>query len=87
MATPCVITCVTGNAQGAGTDGNVYIVLFGENGTSSKISLATSETHEDPFEQCQRDVFRVKVCIYNHRYNRYLVIINVHLTYFLLILY
>ncbi|KAK7089100.1 hypothetical protein V1264_024285, partial [Littorina saxatilis] len=50
-------TVKTSSVNGAGTDANVYIVLFGVNGDSNELHLKTSETNRDPFEKGQEDVF------------------------------
>ena len=46
--------------SGAGTDANVFIVLFGMNGDSGQIHLNKSETYKSPFENDQLDVFIFK---------------------------
>ncbi|CAG5125005.1 unnamed protein product, partial [Candidula unifasciata] len=51
------ITVKTSDVRGAGTDSNVYILLFGANGDSGELHLKKSETFQDPFEQNQTDVF------------------------------
>ena len=45
--------------SGAGTDANVFVVLFGEHGDSGELHLKDSETNKDPFETAQTDVFTV----------------------------
>ncbi|KAL4225451.1 Lipoxygenase y domain-containing protein 1 [Mactra antiquata] len=47
----------TSNVKGAGTDANVYVTLFGDNGDSGSLHLKKSETFKDPFENDQLDVF------------------------------
>lgn len=47
----------TSNVKGAGTDANVYVILFGDNGDSGDLHLKKSETFKDPFENDQLDVF------------------------------
>lgn len=47
----------TSDEKGAGTDANVYIRLFGENGDSGDLHLKDSETNKSPFENNQDDVF------------------------------
>lgn len=39
------VTVYTGNKKGAGTDANVYIVLFGENGDSGQKNLDDSRNN------------------------------------------
>jgi hypothetical protein len=43
--------------RGAGTDANVYVVLFGENGDSGELHLKENESKSSPFENNQSDVF------------------------------
>jgi len=49
----------TSNVKGAGTDANVYVVLFGANGDSGDLHLKKSETNKSPFENDQLDVFTI----------------------------
>jgi hypothetical protein len=48
------IIVITGTADGAGTDANVYITLYGDNGSSGERQL---DTERDNFERGQTDVF------------------------------
>ncbi|XP_074659812.1 lipoxygenase homology domain-containing protein 1-like [Tubulanus polymorphus] len=50
----------TSDVSGAGTDANVFVVIFGANGDSGELHLKTSETFKDPFENNQLDVFTFK---------------------------
>ncbi|WAR01120.1 LOXH1-like protein, partial [Mya arenaria] len=43
----------------SGTDANVYVTLFGDNGDSGPIHLKKSDTNKDPFENDQIDVFTI----------------------------
>uniref|UniRef100_G1RKM4 Lipoxygenase homology domain-containing protein 1 n=1 Tax=Nomascus leucogenys TaxID=61853 RepID=G1RKM4_NOMLE len=52
------VVTVTGNVRGAGTDANVFITLFGENGLSPKLQLTSKS--ESAFEKGNVDVFRVR---------------------------
>jgi hypothetical protein len=53
------ITVITGDKRGAGTDSQVYITLFGNNGKQTqKIHLKDSNNH-NPFEKSQTDKFTV----------------------------
>ncbi|XP_068933675.1 lipoxygenase homology domain-containing protein 1 isoform X3 [Petaurus breviceps papuanus] len=52
-----VIT-MTGDVRGAGTDANVFITIFGENGLSPKLHLSSKS--ESAFEKANVDVFRVR---------------------------
>ena len=49
----------TSDVSGAGTDANVYVILFGSNGDSGEIHLKKSETNKSPFENNQTDVFTI----------------------------
>nr|KAG5694176.1 hypothetical protein BaRGS_016022 [Batillaria attramentaria] len=44
------ITVKTSDVRGAGTDANVYIILFGVNGDSGELHLKDSTTNKSPFE-------------------------------------
>ena len=46
--------------MGAGTDANVFIIIFGENGDSGELALKNSETYKDKFERNHIDVFTFK---------------------------
>lgn len=50
----------TGDVLGAGTDANVFIVIFGEHGDSGELALKNSETYKDKFERNHTDVFSFK---------------------------
>jgi hypothetical protein len=43
--------------SGAGTDANVFVTLFGENGDSGELELKKSETNVNKFEKNKLDVF------------------------------
>ena len=58
-ATSYKITVKTSDLRGAGTDANVYVVIFGENGDSGQLHLKESQTNKDPFERNQQDVFSI----------------------------
>ena len=51
----------TGDRRSAGTDANVYLIIFGDKGDSGELSLKNSETHRDKFERGQTDVFTFKM--------------------------
>lgn len=53
------VSVVTGDVRGAGTNANVYIVLFGEDGDTGKVPLKTSRTFKNKFERGQTDVFTI----------------------------
>ena len=44
-------------AKTAGTDANVYLILHGEKAQSESIQLQHSQTHKDPFENGNTDIF------------------------------
>lgn len=46
--------------MGAGTDANVFMIIFGENGDSGELALKNSETYKDKFERDHTDVFTFK---------------------------
>jgi hypothetical protein len=55
------IIVITGGERGAGTNSQVYVTLFGDDGKrTEKLHLRKSETNKDPFERNQTDKFRVK---------------------------
>ena len=53
-------TVTTSDVRGAGTDANVFMVIFGEHGDSGEIALKHSETFKDKFERDHQDVFYLK---------------------------
>lgn len=53
------IVVVTGDVQGAGTNANVSITLYGTNGDSGKREL--KQKFRDLFERKQTDKFEVEV--------------------------
>ena len=54
------INVKTSNVRGAGTDANVFVILFGANGDTGQLHLDKSETYKDPFENDHIDVFTFK---------------------------
>ena len=54
------ISVKTSDISGAGTDANVLLVLFGENGDSGELALRNSETNINKFERARVDVFNFK---------------------------
>ncbi|XP_042637316.1 lipoxygenase homology domain-containing protein 1 [Orycteropus afer afer] len=52
------VVVATGDVRGAGTDANVFITIFGENGLSPKLHLTSKS--ESAFEKANVDVFRVR---------------------------
>lgn len=43
----------TGDMRGGGTDANVFITIFGDQGDSGERPLVKSETHKNKFEKGQ----------------------------------
>ncbi|XP_045313244.1 lipoxygenase homology domain-containing protein 1 [Leopardus geoffroyi] len=60
VLTPSVyeVVTATGDVRGAGTDANVFITIFGENGLSPKLHLTSKS--ESAFEKANVDVFRMR---------------------------
>ena len=56
-ATTYKVSVKTSDVRGAGTDANVYVVLFGQDGDSGELHLLESETNKSAFENNQTDVF------------------------------
>ncbi|KAK2899220.1 hypothetical protein Q8A67_010638 [Cirrhinus molitorella] len=52
------VTVVTGDTQNAGTDTNIFITVFGANGSMEEMLLAK---HEDRFERGQEDTFNLEI--------------------------
>ncbi|XP_073676001.1 lipoxygenase homology domain-containing protein 1-like [Garra rufa] len=52
------VVTITGDVNGAGTDANVFITLFGEYGITPKLHLASK--NRSAFEKNKTDVFRIK---------------------------
>ena len=48
---------VTGDVRHAGTDANVSLVIYGENGDSGELKLEKSLTHQNKFERGETDEF------------------------------
>ena len=52
----------TGDVKSAGTDANVFLTMFGENGDTGERALSKSETHRDKFERGQvRNIVRIQI--------------------------
>lgn len=47
----------TGDVKNAGTDAKVFVQLFGDNGQTDRIPLATSAGHKNKFERGRTDTF------------------------------
>jgi PLAT/LH2 domain len=48
-----VVNVVTGDVKNAGTDANVYLTIYGEQGDSGERHLQKSETFKNKFERNQ----------------------------------
>ena len=59
-ATSYKVNVTTGDKRGSGTDANVFMTIFGENGDTGEIPLKQSETYKDKFEKGHTDVFLLK---------------------------
>ncbi|RDD42008.1 Lipoxygenase homology domain-containing protein 1 [Trichoplax sp. H2] len=57
---PYTIHVFTGDVDGAGTNANVFLTIFGESGDSGERKLAKSDTHYDKFERNQEDIFHIE---------------------------
>lgn len=53
---PYEVTVWTGDRKGAGTDANVFLQMYGENGKTEEYQL---RNRTDNFEQAQCDKFKV----------------------------
>ncbi|XP_030070331.1 lipoxygenase homology domain-containing protein 1 [Microcaecilia unicolor] len=54
-----LVKIYTGDLRGAGTDANVHIILFGNEGLSKEIQLTKPLEHQNPFERGKVDTFRI----------------------------
>lgn len=45
--------------MGAGTDANVFLILYGDKGQSGKMKMKNSITNKNKFEKGKKDVFKV----------------------------
>lgn len=45
------VNVYTGDVSGAGTDANVFLIIFGDKGDSGERKLHKSETYKDKFER------------------------------------
>ncbi|CAK8676643.1 unnamed protein product [Clavelina lepadiformis] len=50
----------TGDVFNAGTDANVFVTIFGENGDTGERKLLKSETNSDKFERGREDIFKLE---------------------------
>lgn len=58
IETTYTITVTTGDKRGCGTDANVFLIIFGQNGSSDELALKDSLTNKDKFERGKTDVFK-----------------------------
>jgi len=45
--------------MGAGTDANVFLIMYGDKGQSGKMKLKNSTTNQNPFEKGKKDTFKL----------------------------
>lgn len=57
LETTYTVNVRTGDKRGGGTDANVFLIIFGENGNSGELALKESSTNKDKFERGHTDVF------------------------------
>jgi len=60
LATSYHIHVKTGDVSGAGTDANVYIVIFGAKGDTGQLMLRQSASFKNKFERGKTDVFKIE---------------------------
>ncbi len=60
LATSYKVTVRTGDVRGAGTDANVYILIFGKQGDTGRLPLRQSENTKNKFERGRADMFTVE---------------------------
>lgn len=70
VAKKYVVDVVTGDVMRGGTDANVFLTIFGDNGDSGERQLSKSETNRDKFERAQvffpRAIHSTFSIIYKH---------------------
>lgn len=50
----------TGDVSNAGTDANVYVVIYGAKGDTGQLTLRQSASFENKFERGKTDVFKIE---------------------------
>lgn len=60
LETTYTVKVKTGDVSGAGTDANVFIIIFGQYGDCGEIALKHSESFKDKFERNHTDIFVLK---------------------------
>jgi hypothetical protein len=55
------IRVTTGDVSKAGTDADVYIVLYGSKGETAKLTLRESQSFKNKFERGHTDIFNIEV--------------------------
>ena len=53
------VQVATGDVSGAGTDSNVYLTIYGDEGDTGERHLRSSQVHVNKFERANVDVFRI----------------------------
>ncbi|XP_044287456.1 lipoxygenase homology domain-containing protein 1 isoform X2 [Varanus komodoensis] len=54
------ISVFTGDVYGAGTDANVFLIIYGDLGDTGERKLSKSETSTNKFERGQEDIFTIQ---------------------------
>ena len=60
LATSYHIHVKTGDVSGAGTDANVYIIIYGAKGDTGQLMLRQSASFKNKFERGKTDVFKIE---------------------------
>jgi len=63
------VNVYTGDVSGAGTDANVFMILFGDKGDSGERKLHKSDTYTDKFERAHVCAFCICVSINTNPFN------------------
>ena len=50
----------TGDISKAGTDANVYLVMYGNKGQTGELTLRESKTNKNKFERGKTDIFDIE---------------------------
>lgn len=61
--TKYIVDVHTSDIKNAGTDANVFLVLYGQSEDTGRIPLKKSKTFKDPFERAHIDTFEFDVSL------------------------
>ena len=50
----------TGDVSSAGTDANVYLIIYGAKGDTGQLMLRQSSSHKNKFERGKTDIFKIE---------------------------